>query len=115
MPAAHMRLKYCLAVASLSGVNRLGNVLTGGPVLFMKHTTPWRDVLEASVASVISGKSRMRRVNRDGTCTTLTPETELEADEKRVDVLECINRRLHRSIVILYVWRKSNPRIGLET
>ena len=115
MPAAHIRSKYCLVSFGLSGVNRLGNVLIRGPEVSMKHSTPWRDELEASEGSVISRKSESRRVNGVA-CTTLTPETELDADSKRVDVPEeCSNWRFARSSVIPNVCKKSRPRIGRGT
>ena len=56
--------------------------------MLMKHSTPWRDVLEANVASVISGNSRRARRNGEEAWTTLTPEISLEVAEKRVEVLE---------------------------
>ena len=80
----------------------------------MKHSTPWRDELVANAGSVISGNSESSRANV-AAWMTLTPETELEADEKWVDVPECKSCQLHKSIVILNVCKKSNPRIGLGT
>ena len=87
MPAAHIKSKYCFAVASLSGVNRLGDVLIGGPEVLMKHSTPWRDVLDPKEASVIAGNLWRRRVNGEA-CTTLTPEISLTAGEKCVQIPE---------------------------
>ena len=54
-------------------------------------------------------------MNAEGECTTLTPEMLLEEEENRVETSEWTNCLLHKSIVILKVWRKSNPKIGLET
>ena len=56
----------------------------------MKHSRSFRDAQDANEASVISGNSERRREN-GAACTTFTPETGLEADEKRVVVPECSN------------------------
>ena len=66
MPAAHIRSKYCFAVASLSGVNRLGDILILGPEVLMKHSTPWQDLLDANEALVISRNSLEETSERGG-------------------------------------------------
>ena len=115
MPVAVIMLKYCLPMRSFSRVNRLGDILMGGPFVLMKHSTPWRDVLDTSEASMTSWNSWRRRVSGEGACTTLTPEMELEVDERRVATPKWTNWPQHRSIVILKFCKKSNPNIGLET
>ena len=48
IPAAHITSKYFFATLNFSGINRLGDVVTGGgPDVLMKHSTPCRVVLDA--------------------------------------------------------------------
>ena len=114
MPAVHMRSKYCLAVCSFSGVNRLGDVLTGGPVVSIKHSTPWRKDFAAKDVLVISGKSCSNRANGED-WTTFTPDMPSDAEENQVAMPECNRRLCRKSIVISKFCRKSNPSIGLLT
>ena len=100
MPAAHNISKYFFATLSLSGDNRLGAVLTGGPVVLMKHSTLCFVVQDAYAVFVISRNSSSSRANREE-WTTLTPEILLEVDENRVAVPECSKHLSHKSIVIL--------------
>ena len=112
MPAAHIILKYVFDALIFSGDKRLGAVLTGGPVVFMKCFV----IIDAKEVSVISGKSARISMNGDrGALTTLMPEIGLEAEENRVAIPECRRRLVARSIDIPNACRKSNPKIGLDT
>ena len=80
----------------------------------MKHSTPWREELDANDESVISGYSARIRTNGEE-WTTFAPETSLDVVVNLVDLPEWIRRLVHRSSDILKACRKSKPNIGLAT
>ena len=112
MPISSIVLNSALATASLSGGNLRALAYTGGPVVVMKCSTPWRTEGLANSGRVIAGNSSSIRLYGSSEvmwCKCRAGSSDrCSADD--ANEVAFIRRRLCRSTSSALACRKSAPR-----